>query len=271
MLQIRLILGLGITLLLTITHLVQADIIYQDGGIHFINTNISGTVYVNNGQQGPTTLNVTSEGSILGNDMGNIGGLGAAINASYSIVNINGGSIIGGSVGILGGTAAAIYASYSIVNINDGSIIGSNVGSGGGAGLGILGYNSSVINIYGGHITGGNVGNYGGGISFCIAAYNFSTINIYGGSMIRGSSGSGISKDIGAYNGSTIKIYGTGFNYSYGPINSISGNLTGTLSDGTLLDAKFYQNAPGLIVLIPEPATILLLSLGWIFLKKRKC
>jgi hypothetical protein len=104
--------------------------------------------------------------------------------------------------------------------------------------------NLSVVNIQGGNVT----------LDF-LAVGDSSTLNIYGGGLYVGNSP-------GFSEASTVNIYGYDFNYG-------SNQLTGFLSDGSpfifnelLFDEYSHMN------LIPEPVSVLLLSLGILFLKK---
>ena len=48
------------------------------------------------------------------------------------------------------------------------------------------------------------------------------------------------------------------------------GNLYGQLANGDILDCVFWCCGANDVILIPEPATILLLSLGAMMLRKNK-
>lgn len=138
---------------------------------------------------------------------------------------------------------------------------------------------SSTINIYGGHVSEADLGGqstlnvYSGGVgrleafgsseviisggdteslSVCEAA----TADIFGGNTIFDlSAGPGLDDQ-----DSIITIYGSGFNYPPGPIPDASGILTGTLADGSPLDAPFRIDSNASIVLVvPEPSCLGLL------------
>jgi hypothetical protein len=66
---------------------------------------------------------------------------------------------------------------------------------------------------------------------------------------------------LSAWGNSQIIIYGSGFNYPYGTLTG-SGLLTGTFPNGEPINIRFGVYESGRIVLIPEPATLLLLVLG---------
>jgi hypothetical protein len=60
----------------------------------------------------------------------------------------------------------------------------------------------------------------------------------------------------------TIVIQGSNFNFPAGAIVEPAGSLVGNLSDGTPITADFQVHGNGAIVLVPEPASVLLLSCG---------
>jgi hypothetical protein len=188
-----------------------------------------------------------------GNIVGGSGKQTDGINAGFSTVNIHGGSFTGGS-----GTTSAhgMKVASSTVNIYNGSFTG---GSGASCGLVTL---ESVVNIYGGNFTGGNAD-----FSSGIFAGSSTVVNIYGGSFAANNGWFGI---VPAAT-STVNIYGTYFDLGFGAVTLTSGTLTGTLADGTLLNTTFSLDWGGQIVLspIPEPATLLLLSVGAVMLTKK--
>jgi hypothetical protein len=75
---------------------------------------------------------------------------------------------------------------------------------------------------------------------------------------------------VGDYSDSgLIIIHGTNFNFDYGYITDFSGILTGTLLSGETILADFERYGDAQILLVPEPATLLLFGLGGLVLRKR--
>ena len=250
-----------VTIVLTSLSAVRpglADITYNDGGTYNINTSMpAGAIYLNGG----TTLNVLSGGNITGGN----GGFNYGVNASNSSpVNVYGGTINGTITGDNESFGYGIYAyGSSPVNVYGGTITGAITGGIEDLGYGISADYSSVVNIYGGTIRGGNAG-----ASCGIDAAYSSIVNIYGGTI---SGANGITSDYGsqvnvhggnigglieALYGSTVDIYGSGFNYKFGQISATSGNITGTLSDGTPINVAFDNFGEGNIILSPTPTPI---------------
>lgn len=64
--------------------------------------------------------------------------------------------------------------------------------------------------------------------------------------------------------GGTIYINGEGFNYPYGVIPDKTGVITGTLSNGDIINATFLIEGNTSIVLVPEPSICLFLMTGGI-------
>ncbi len=149
----------------------------------------------------------------------------------------------------------------------------------------IFGHENSKINILGGSvyllgcIDSCQVNISGGSITFVLSSGGSSRVDISGGSI--GSIGGWLE----LWEQSMIQIFGydfavDGMPFGYGELTSIYGgdpwgeplrHLTGTLQSGELIDNDFYIGHDARIVLIPEPATLLLLGLGSLaLLKKRK-
>jgi hypothetical protein len=137
--------------------------------------------------------------------------------------------------------------------------------SGGSILFGLESYDSSTITL-----AGGSVGSE-------VRAFNSSTIVISGGSVFgvkAGGTGSMVEIHGGSIadyldpNGGTIAVFGSGFaidggSVPFGPIAALSGNLTGTLASGDGINNPFIINpGSGQIILVPEPPTALLLSVG---------
>jgi hypothetical protein len=113
---------------------------------------------------------------------------------------------------------------------------------------------------------------FDGAIAQRVGAFMQSKINIYGGD---------ISYEIYANTGAEIHLWGTNFNYAYGEINDNTGTLTGTLKNGDMINCSFekyidpWETDPSFvpkIILhpIPEPATLLLVGIGAVLLKRKR-
>ena len=222
---------------------VEGTIIYDDGGIHEINTFINGGVEVYDSSTGnPTTVKLLSEGLIQW-------GLLAYNNSQ---VTISGGSMGYGlgaydnsQVTIFDGTIGEDLAAENNSQI---TIFGGSIGEY------LLAHNESRITI-----SGGSIGEY-------MAAFDNSQVIMSGGSVVT---------ELIVGNNSQITIYGTDFNVNgepvgYGPITAASGILTGTLDSGEAINNDFYIYDDAGIALVPEPGTVLLLGLGGLFLLKKQ-
>jgi hypothetical protein len=167
----------------------------------------------------------------------------------YSTTNISGGmasTVVSRdehtTSNISGGTISNLLAQAGITNIFDGTI------------KNFIAENSGTANISGGSITDN------------LYADNFSTVNISGGTI----NGYLYARDSGIAN-----IFGQ--NFQYGTGLSLSGNrvigtgiLSGEWLDGTPWAINIIKNSStATILVIPEPATLLLLGVGAVILRKR--
>jgi len=120
--------------------------------------------------------------------------------------------------------------------------------SGGTIGSHLLGYYQSVIDFSGG-IIGGNI----------IAGYESS----HSSSII--CIGSDFKVDGQPIGYTTL----TGINGGFW-VDELVRHLTGTLKNGDMIDNDFYIGGNSKIILTPEPATLLLLGLGAIILRRKR-
>jgi hypothetical protein len=162
----------------------------------------------------------------------------------------------------------------------------------------LRGYEHSRINIRGGYIRelysyGSSQVDISGGSIFWFTSWNSSQVNISSGSIFwlnsSGSShvdiiGGAIDGDLWLWDNGTIRIFGSDFavdgqNVGYGELTSILGgspwaepyrHLTGTLLSGELINNNFRIGYDASIILIPEPATLALFSIGILYLRRRK-
>ena len=230
-------LGLAGALVLGAAVSGRANTTYNDGAVHNITGDATGTIYVS-GPSSPTTLNVLPGAYVSGTSTG--------IEAmTGGLVNVNGGMVTAG--------AYAIYNSNGMVSISAGTLTGAD---------GVYNYQGTLA-ISGGTITGGkrvNInqgtvtisgGTITGGIGVVGAEgvyLNSGTLNIRGGT-ITGGGQPGYAAPSLYTNGGAANIFGSEFNYGYGPLSNTRGTLTGTLADGTPLNFPFSQHVSGTIVL----------------------
>jgi hypothetical protein len=126
-------------------------------------------------------------------------------------------------------------------------------------------YDYTTVNLYGGELTGQ------------VAMWDSSTMNIYSGSValdtpqftdssVLNIHGGNVSMGAPYTEGSSIiNIYG----YDFGPLGF---TLTGYLSDGTPFEFTELTHAQSHInlIVIPEPATVFLLAVGALALRRRR-
>jgi len=225
----------------------------NDGGTYNISWQISDTVRVDYESPGiRTTVNFLVGGYILdGQDL-------KGYEDSY--INISGGSV------------EDFFAwDNTHVNISDGSIEdlcvldNTRVDFSGGAVGGLFAWGNSQIDFSGGSVYG-------------LHGYENSQIDLSGGII-----GSGLYSGLYVDDLSVLTIEGSDFTVDgeyvgYGQLYSIYGwpsddepprHLTGILANGDLIDNDFYIGHDARIILVPEPATLLLLGLGAVVLRKR--
>jgi len=227
----------------------------DDGGNHLLNDNTYQDDeirldYFTTNDPG-THLELTDSGSIYN-----------LTTYNKSTAEINGG-VVGSSIGVY---------DRSTLTVNDGSIhseLGAhdnstvNITSGSIRGVLHAG-NSSIV-----EISGGSVGH--------LNTWNNSTVTVSGGS-IDGLLCVDDNSIIYLY-GSDFSVAGQSLNYGdslrdYGTVGDsvITGTITGILQDGSALDKYFTirKAYSADIVIVPEPATLLLLGFGSLLLRKKR-
>jgi len=202
----------------------------------------------------------TSSGQILpGEEWGNV-----YIYNDYTIVDMLGGNVdsIGtydaSMVNVIDGSVNTLEAhEFSTANVSGGYVYTLWARDSGTANLSDMG---SVVSLS----ARGSFGkvNMTDGTTEYLRAGDSGTINLHGGI---------VSEYLNAWDFATVYIYGYGFNYDPSAGNWNGGQLTGFYLDDTaftidLYDAQTYNH----INLIPEPATVLLVSLGSLMLRRRR-
>ncbi len=163
----------------------------------------------------------------------------------------------------------------------------------------LLSFDTSQVTMSGGYTDGLGVFNnseltLSGGTTYALNAFENCQVTIKGGKVsyafeaIQSShvtmSGGTINNKIVLSDNAELLISGSNFALDgnpvgFGKISSVSGGnywnepvrrLTGTLANGDSINNEFQIGNYASITLIPEPATLLLLGLGGLFLRKRK-
>jgi len=102
---------------------------------------------------------------------------------------------------------------------------------------------------------GGDLVLRGGSYAEGLWVHIVSTATIYGGTYGRNPHTGGGNYSLVVEQLGSLRIYGYGFNYPYGTIADLSGDLTGFLADGTAIDLPFSRASDATITL-PEPSRL---------------
>jgi hypothetical protein len=253
---------------------ILATVTYDFGGEYDIDFPINDRVYVrNNVSNEPTILNFLIGGSanemhVWDTSQINISG-GTIGNYFYadgdSRVTLSSGSITGhfeagynSKIDITGGSISGFQSEgYSQSVISNASIGSMLINSNSTVALENVSIGQSVQVQHDSKLT-----IYSGSIVEDLITFNNSQITILGGTI----------GDVFNINDqSCIIIHGSNFNYGYGEIIHSTGVLTGTLANGEPINNRFYVYDDAKIILapVPEPASLLLLGLGGLLIKKR--
>lgn len=234
-------------------------ILLDDGQVHNIDMTINDSVEVRDDSffGRTTTVNLLPSGAIEGD-------LYAYENSQ---INVSGGSIGWPKTGNLVADdnsrvtfSAGQISNHLITRGNSqvtffGGTIGTIVG-------GLLAFDSSQVTFF------------SGTIDFRLQASDNSEITVSGG-LIGEEIWAGTSSSADAvitFEGSDFAINGTPVSYGEfdtGGSASIHGTLTGTLTNGDFLNNSFYIHGDSSIILIPEPATLFMLGLGAVMLRRK--
>jgi hypothetical protein len=229
----------SIVMLPALCNCAEAVLVFNDGGEHIINYEVSEPVYVDEASPGVGTKVKLLDGGLIQ----------AWIHA-YEDSRVN----------ILGGRVSSMVRTYdrSHVTMVGGEISGP-----------FFGWDTAVIDISGGKLgawfqTFNNVQATisGGHISSFVEAWDYSRVTISGGT---------IGGRIAAIRDSLITLVGTNFAINGRPVAcgdfasayGTMGVITGTLANGDALNNNYSLVHPGAdIRFIPEPATLLLVLGG---------
>ena len=177
-----------------------------------------------------------------------------------SQVSVSGGEIRGylhaydnSQVSVSGGSIGRSLSAHgnSQVDVSGGSIDG-----------GLAAYGDSQVSISGGSIK------HGSSPTWALVAWHNSRVTVSGGSIdgiVRAGKEGETTTSVIIFEGGDFAINGTPVGwgeYGTGGRDFVHGALTGTLANGDSLDSEFYIYGDSRIVLVPEPATLSLLTLG---------
>jgi hypothetical protein len=245
----------------------DAGIVYfVDGQTHTIDANNSyPSDHVHVWSDGITVI--TRLNLVDGGEIGTLTG-GNLVLQDDSILNMTGG-VVGGSV-ILAEDAQATISGGSADGIQAGNpsaraLVWGGVTTGGIAANGGIVDVRNVDTSLAVASNGGDLILSGGSYAQGLWVHVVSTATIYGGTY-------GLNPHTGGGNYSlvveqlgSLQIYGYGFNYPYGTIADLSGNLTGFLADGTPIDLPFSRAADATITL-PESTRLSTVASGALLL-----
>ena len=209
---------------------VKANVLFDDGDVHDINWALHESVIIRDDAffGGSTIVNLLPGGIVCSFSVWDT-----------SIVNISGGNVY---------YSNSLSASdNSQVTVNNGLVEGTLSSDG----------NAAVI-VLGGTINGD------------FRAFGHSQATVFGGAFgqtfyIGNSSSMLVDTSIMEFVGTDFAINGTPVGYgefTNGGTGEIHGTLTGTLANGDLIDNGFWIYDNSKLVLTPEPASLVLLSLG---------
>jgi len=275
---------LVVAVLSTAINGAKAEIIWNDGLVHDIDyTDFSEPVHVYDGPLGqPTTVNVVTIIPSSGEPIP----LGPFFNEGLwtydnSQLNISGGEI--NSLLIYGNSQIEISSAFIEGDDFHGPMLMPLMIEG------LVANEQSQVSMSSGTLAEGFVANNysditisGGDVFGDIEVYGESEITISGGQLdigtsIIGGGGELIFEpyDIFASDNSQFTIHGTDFKIDditvgYGLIDVPSGVLTGSLANGGEIHKDFFIYDNASIMLVPEPATVLLFGICGLLLRRRK-
>jgi hypothetical protein len=240
-----------------------ATIHFNDGGTHNIDYTVNDNIYVDYQAPGmQTTVNLLSGGVQNGYNM-----------YGYNNSRIN---VSGGQINSSGESFDYPYTSLSIYDSSQLTMSSGGVGK-------MYALNNSQITMSGGWVSilrayGSSQIAISGGVMTELLASNNSQITISGGRFVSSQC------DLIAVGNSQIIIEGSNFTYNDSPVgfepftssnfNSNSHDqwniLRGTYANGDAFAANILVWDSASIVLVPEPATLLLFGLGAVVLRRKR-
>ncbi|MCG8585399.1 MAG: hypothetical protein MI757_11870, partial [Pirellulales bacterium] len=225
----------NVTLTLNATGLIDST--NTDGGAQSRAVQVIGTSTFN--MNGGTARAVETDGAPRAFGVDALSGSTTNIAGGLMDVDSTGGGAIGYGID---GDNAQISLSGGTIDVQ--------ANGGGAQSYGIRATNS-VVNVTGGLIDAKALG--GGDLAVGLELRGTSTGTLSGGNILTNAIGGGeMADDIRVYDDSTLTIFGSSFNLPFGEIAATSGDIIGTLADGTVVNFSFLRSgdaADGTIIL----------------------
>jgi len=262
----------GLVLALFTSTYGYESVYFNDGGYHKIDYILDAQVYVDwSSPSVGTQLELVEGGGIAPGE-----GYGSISAFNDSQVTVSGGQI-GWTLAALDRSKTNLTGGYLGCEFFSSSI--NTAYMSGGSVYAVVAYGNGSFDVSGGTVRWGLETQ--GSTQAVITGGNIARINCLDSSQMYISGGTILGYIYAGYHSSAsslITFYGSDFAINGQPVAlgeyassycSHSGQVTGTLTDGSLLNTSFGLKGNADILFIPEPATVLLLGLGGFVLRRR--
>lgn len=218
---------LGTSLLIP-SQFASAQAVFEDGGVHTIADDSLQNQYVI--VRNSTTLRLVT-GALFGGAFNELG--------TMDVLDTSTVTLAGGQIGVGGGSSGLVTLFDSSQFVLESGVVGGEAASSGQ----VVGFGQSRIVVLGGQVGGA------GEQSGLIGLFDTALGEIRGGTFGGGGANSGLVLGFGT---SLWQVFACQSDRPFGPVNDLSGNITGTTRSGAALDVPFMQEAAGLIELVED-------------------